>query len=439
MSRLQVLIKVKNLLKIIRLFGLSIFSLKVVTCLALEHKLLAVQIVKNQLQVDPCNWKIYKFLLEYYTISDNLDESVNLLHQFTSASFLPIVNQAIINEYQPTSKSFIEAFSISSSDKEDFCVIDFLGSSWPPSYSLHIVFVGRFSNFLIQLSNAISIAVLFNIQDIHISPSREILNVFPDLHDVLCANSDIKIIFTDPKSGFVIRGFFFHVCRHMGEYLYASSSFRETVSSFRQGTFFPQGSHQGSILSHDVSDKNLVIHLRSGDIFASKNVHIDYGQPPLSYYTVVIDHYQPSCVTLVYEDTLNPVIVALIDYLVVNNIPCIIQCSDLLSDLKVLSKASALVMSRGTFAFGILCINDKLRTVYCFNSSAEDDSMMKLHTSSYFYGEQNPTRDPVIFEVVDVTGVYFNSICSGNWLNSALQRQLMLSYPAENLSIKEIY
>lgn len=436
---MQALIKLKYLLKTIKRLGLSIFSLKIITCLALEQKLRAVQIAKDQLQVDPCNWKIYKFLLEYYTITDNLRLSVKLYDQFISALFLSISNHAITSEYQSISKSFIEAFFLSSSDKQDFCEIDFLGAgaSWPPSYSLHIIFAGRFSNFLIQLSNAISIAALFNIQDIYVTPSREVLNVFPDFREVLCANSNIKIRFIDPKSGFVIRSFFFHVCRHMGEFLYASSSFKETVSSFRQNTFFPQDPHQDSIPSLDVSDKNLVIHLRSGDIFASKNVHTDYGQPPLSYYKVAIDHYQPSSVILVYEDMLNPVIAALIDHLLVNNIPYIIQCSDLLSDLDVLRKASALVMSRGTFAFGILCINDKLRSVYCFNSSAEHDSLMKLHALSYFYGERNPIRRPVMFEVVDTTGVYFDSICSKNWFNSGFQRQLMLSYPVDNLAIRE--
>ena len=436
---MKIISKLKYLLKTLKSFGVSVFSLKVIMCLALEQKQEAVEVVKCQLKVDPSNWRLYRFLLEHYKTDHNSQILFQLLEQFVLSYYATSLLQCDIGEYESAIQSCIDAFLISSREKHDFCEIDFLEGAWPPSFSLHIVVAGRFSNFLIQLSNAISIATLFNIRDIYITPSSSILSLFPDLSPVLCTNSNVKLHFAVPSSGLVIRGFFFHVCRQLGPFIYASSSLRETVSSFRHATFFPQSISRSPNLSQDTSDKSLVIHLRSGDIFSSKCVHADYGQPPLSYYIVSIEHYRPTSVTLVYEDTLNPVIAKLIDYLVASNIPYIIQSSTLLADLDVLSKASAIVISRGTFASGILCINDKLRTVYCFNSGAEDDAIMKLQTLNHFYGKQGSTLSPVMFEVIDEIGFYFDKICSGNWINSTFQRRLMLSYPSRNLAIKQIH
>jgi hypothetical protein len=360
-----------------------------------------------------------------------------LLEGFSSSCLSSLFCEQLPFSNEPQQISFnsiVEAFFLSSCDKRDFCEFDFLGGAYTAGFSLHIVFVGRFSNFLVQLANAIAIALNFGIKKIFITPSPCLFNIFPDLRTIPCSLANIDIHFCSPESGFVIRSFFFHVSRQWNDYLYANHSFRSVVSSFRHATHFPICIASNGHLDSQGAN-NLVIHLRSGDIFSSKCVHKEYGQPPLSYYTSAIEHFAPLSVTLVYEDTLNPVIYALHDYLRYAKIPFGIQCSDLRSDLNVLTNALALVTSRGTFAYGILCLNDVLRTMYCFSPSLEADSMLKLHLSDPFYGKRDPISRPAIFEVVDRHGSYFDSICSANWVNSSTQKKLMLSYPAENLSL----
>jgi hypothetical protein len=51
---------------------------------------------------------------------------------------------------------------------------------------------------------------------------------------------------------------------------------------------------------------DLVVHFRAGDIFAGENVHLAYGQPPLSNYLGAGEREQPKRVWLVFEDRSNP-------------------------------------------------------------------------------------------------------------------------------------
>lgn len=430
--------ELKSLLKTAKSLGISLGSLNVIISLVFGQEIRAVYIAKAELRRNPCNWSWFRFLLEHYRSYSDRQSSIELLEGFASSCLPSLFSEPPLSSDEPQQVSFnsiVDVFFLSSSDRRDFCEFDFLGFSHAPSVSLHIVFVGRFSNFLVQLANAISIAIAFDIKIIYVTPSRSLLDLFPALNAVSCSLSDINIHFCAPKDGFVIRGFFFHVSRQWNDFLYANHSFRTIVSLFRHATHFPQSISDHCQYRPQAFNKNLVIHLRSGDIFASKIVHSEYGQPPLSYYIYAIEHFAPLSVTLVYEDTLNPVIKALQDYLRCSNIPYDVQCSDLCSDLNVLTNSSALVMSRGTFAYGILCFNDVLSTIYCFSSSLESDPMMRLHLSSLFYGEHPSVCCPNILEVTDEVGYYFDSICSANWLNSSSQKELMISYPAENLSL----
>jgi hypothetical protein len=56
-----------------------------------------------------------------------------------------------------------------------------------------------------------------------------------------------------------------------------------------------------------LEEETLVIHVRSGDAF-SAHPHGALGQPPLSFYQMVLAELNPSHVVLVFEDEANPVI-----------------------------------------------------------------------------------------------------------------------------------
>ncbi len=439
MSNTTILELIKRIRKSIRNFLILPFALYSVRIFLYQstgksHK--ALLVATKYLHRKPLNWPLTKYLIE----ESFLSEDAAFSKEFLSTYLTHFCHELRFNDetcyraqYKNFSRAIIEALALSSFDPLDYCRIDFLGDPDTLNLSLHIVSVGRFSNFIIQLSNAIAIARAVGVTDIFISRSDSLLNLFPKLSSFTCDYSNISIHFDEPKTGFVISGYFFHACRQ-DSLLYASQSLRETVSIFRHATRFPQYNVETEE-SLTPLRKNLVIHVRSGDIFKSRNVQRDYGQPPLSYYIIAIKHYDPSYVTLVFEDQGNPVIRPLILFLQNSGITFHVQSSDLVSDLRIMSNAEALVISRGTFAYGILCINDYLHTLYCFNSSQEEDPLMRLHLSAVFYGSDQSVSAPRIFEVIDEGGAFSNAICRNNWKNTSCQRDLMISYPESFLKV----
>lgn len=413
-------------------------SVLIFASLAVGQNWLAVRTANKAINNFPCNWPLYKFLLQQYFYSNKYMSSVLLVSRFISSSFaldvqkLKVVRLSNVFDY---SANIIAAYFLSSSDKRDFCELDVRPRPVLSfGFSLHIIFVGRFSNFILQLSNAIAIAHLYRASNIYIQISPFLCDLFANLESFCCSSYGVSIHFCEPTEGFILRSFFFHISRK-ADTLYETDSIRTIVSSFRDATHFPVVKNFNSRLETASIEKNIVIHLRSGDIFRSRNTHPDYGQPPLSFYTCAIEHYSPKFVTLVYEDDANPVTKPLLNYLKCEHLPFTIQSSNLRSDLALLTNASALVISRGTFALGVLLLNDVIKTLYCFNSSQEQDPVFRLHLSRHFYGNDT-VNTPVVNEIVDRTGFYFCSVCCGNWKNTFRQRRLMLSYPASNYYIR---
>ncbi|WP_202225397.1 hypothetical protein [Okeania sp. KiyG1] len=142
--------------------------------------------------------------------------------------------------------------------------------------------------------------------------------------------------------------------------------------------------------SEPLGEQDLVIHIRSGDIFKN-NVHLGYGQPPFSFYAKIIELQSWHSISLVFEDKSNPIIDPLIDF-------CRQRCSqvqeissDLKSDIEYLLKARKLVVSNGTFCPAIALISKSLNTVYSFENE--------------FSIKYNPNISQIV-RVVDRQGVY---------------------------------
>jgi hypothetical protein len=164
---------------------------------------------------------------------------------------------------------------------------------------------------------------------------------------------------------------------------------------------------------------DLVIHIRSGDIFI--NPHPCYGQPPLAFYQKIVRSKPWNMVRVVFEDRRNPVITPLLDWLPHHCGQVEVVSGSLKDDLEVLLRARAIVCGRGTFIRGISALSRNLKKVY------------------YWHDESFNTwgnRKLKVFRVVDGTGTYAKAICQGNWQNTAEQQQLMVTYPDEGLSIQ---
>lgn len=165
--------------------------------------------------------------------------------------------------------------------------------------------------------------------------------------------------------------------------------------------------------------KVLTIHVRSGDVFGPRKPP-RYGQPPFSYYQIILQSKQWASVVLVYQDLNNPVVQVIIDYCAAKNIPLLTRSGELGNDLSALLGAEILVAGRGTFAPAIAGLSPHCRTVYYF-----EDKMNVI-----------PAKPGLRkIRVRDHAGDYRRQVLSKNWENSASQRELMVTYPSSSLTI----
>jgi hypothetical protein len=284
--------------------------------------------------------------------------------------------------------------------------------------SLRIVAISRFSNFIIQLTNAIYLASEWKISNIILPEHPRVRDLIPNVDIIECKNYPVTISIGGAPKGICLEGTFFYN-RELA-LKPQNICLSELVEEFKDYCEF----------SPNQSDKDLrilTIHIRSGDIFGGGNIHPGYGQPPLCFYQEAINHHQPDLVNIVYENDLNPVISSLVEHMKVESIRyCTYSSTNLRDDVNVLISASALVIGKGTFAYGVISLAENLKTLYTFNEN--------LHNRILTHGLRQTLKNIVIY---DKTGNYTNKILKNNWVNSAEQRTLMLSYSRDHLAIKD--
>jgi hypothetical protein len=172
-----------------------------------------------------------------------------------------------------------------------------------------------------------------------------------------------------------------------------------------------------------VSDTDLVIHLRSGDIFAESSRYPGYGQPPLSFYQKVIEQEKPNRCILVFEDKGNVCIEQVEIFLTQKAIPFICQSSDVYSDIACLKSSVNLIVGRGTFGNAITLLTNRLKKVYFFESRYK----FKLAL----------LRGAKVFRVCDKPGNFKSKVLT-DWQNPEEQKKLMLNYDSSNLEMQNL-
>ena len=100
-------------------------------------------------------------------------------------------------------------------------------------------------------------------------------------------------------------------------------------------------------------ENDIVIHIRSGDIFSSKP-HPNYVPPPLSYYTKEIDKYKYEKIHIICEDTINPVVNEL-RKLYKN---AVYEKNTLEKDIRIILGATNIIYSVGTFIPSLLLLSN---------------------------------------------------------------------------------
>ena len=106
-------------------------------------------------------------------------------------------------------------------------------------------------------------------------------------------------------------------------------------------------------------ENDLVIHIRSGDIFNS-NPHPNYVPPPLSYYTKEIDKYKYEKIHIICEDTINPVTNEL-RKLYKN---AVYEKNTLEKDIRIILGATNIIYSVGTFIPALMLLSNNNKYIY---------------------------------------------------------------------------
>jgi len=165
---------------------------------------------------------------------------------------------------------------------------------------------------------------------------------------------------------------------------------------------------------------HMVVHLRGGDVFGPRKPAA-YGQPPLGYYELLLDSQSWSGVTIVHEDVRSPVLTPLLEACKKRGLPVFEQSGSVQQDIAFLLRAETLVAGRGTFIPAIAGLSRNATEVFYFEDK---------------FSVFPPVPGLSLTRVVDRKGDYVTQALSKNWANTKEQRDLMVSYPAANLSIE---
>ena len=206
-----------------------------------------------------------------------------------------------------------------------------------------------------------------------------------------------------------------------GEFFYTSQT---GLYGSDQGSTADRIASLGPALSLDVAGpalpaSSVVIHIRSGDVFRRDGkVHPGYGQPPLGYYTSIIEREGYEDIRLVFEDRENPVIDALESFLQRRGIRYSLPGSCLADDIALLLSARNVIAGFGTFVPAILALSTNIEHAFFMNG--RPDQLLPKH---------------VICTVLFDRGSYTSRILRNNWDNSEAARRLMLDYEADSLEV----
>ena len=129
----------------------------------------------------------------------------------------------------------------------------------------------------------------------------------------------------------------------------------------------------------EINQNDLVIHIRSGDIFEPK-YQGSYSQPPLCFYQKVINKFKFNKIYLIAQNKNNPVINKILE-----EFPNIIyQEQNIATDISYLVNAYNLVASVSTFLTTSVMLNDNLVKFFEYDIYRHAEKFIHLN-HEYFY------------------------------------------------------
>jgi FkbM family methyltransferase len=279
---------------------------------------------------------------------------------------------------------------------------------------LHVREWMRFGNSVVQLSNLAALCRKYPIPAVYFEeehPFFDVARLSETTGVPFVRRGWLEFVITD---GLVLSGQFFFAEPYR---LFADLERQELIDQ-HLSVLLPEGFIGGHPLVHD---STITMHFRAGDIFASDGAGANYGQPPLAYYKLVLDHSSAERVVVVFEDLGNPTIEPFAEYARSRGREVIMQSADLHSDLAVLFNSPELVGGIGSFLWAVHALSKRLRQFWFFERVFDRSAFARPHIA--------------LRRVSDVEGGYVKAILSGNWARRSDQLQLMVDYPVSALAI----
>ncbi len=282
----------------------------------------------------------------------------------------------------------------------------------------------RWGNYVYQLIHVFHAATLLNVRQVYIVSTE----IFPVTDRTIGAIKILSHAHVPPAHLYCLRGVFFNPLA-LGRMMDSLTAGRRVhlAAAYVAPLLAPMNMSQVPAGPDD-----LAIHIRSGDIFEGEDGAaaaipggIYYIQPPLSFYTMVLDRVfggRKGHVVIIAENARNPVILPLVRQADTMGLAVTLRLGQSLpDDLCWLFAARQIVFANGTIGIAIALLSKSLRTGYFFRRN----STGMLHDISHYLGGKIEQR-----VVADHDGAY---IQIGDWSNTKAQRAEMLEYPQDRL------
>lgn len=290
--------------------------------------------------------------------------------------------------------------------------------------SLRLLFHGRWGNYVLQLINMFHLATSDNIGMLYLY--RTELFQFND-NDNIGGINVVGVEQPDPAGRTSLVGNYFdHTLFGTLSDGLNSNTRRDIAQRFVLPLLV------GLQQTPQVDPDDLVIHIRSGDIFEGVDGEggasfggMIYTQPPLSFYQAVVQRFfkqKQGTVVIIAENALNPVIIPLVQYLDRNGYGVTLRLNQsLTTDLSWLLSARNLVLANGTIGVAVALLSRVIETAYFFRHDGTGlnlpvDEFLGDHLTKYF--------------VVDKD---FGYIPTDGWGNTAQQRRDMVDFSIDRL------
>jgi len=250
---------------------------------------------------------------------------------------------------------------------------------------------GRLGNQIIQIQNAIQVALYFD-HNVLIMPHNEFL-----LNNKLILSKNHKnnyITFTTPHNFFVKFDLKTQLC--------FDKNIDKTIFIMRKLFTLTQK----NIKPFD--NNCVVIHLRSGDLFKK---YLGQGTekyvcPPFIFYENILKEKNFKTIYLICQDNKHPLL-----KLFIQKYPNIIfNVQSLKKDIDIILRAQNIILSIGTFVSSLLLFSDHIREVYGtkYHINKINKKFIKCKIHKYDYK------------------LYYNQ--QGSWLNTISQRKRMIEW-----------